>query len=440
LRRVEARARRAGPEEWILGHGWNQNDWAGFGTAADLDRVCAGRPAYLTAKSLHAGWANREALRRAGISNATPDPPGGRIQRNSKGSPTGILLESAMSLVADAIPATPMESVVESIRAAQERLWRSGLTGIHDFDGPVSFQALQILLERGQLDLRVLKSIPHDRLGETAAHGLRSGFGNSRLWVGHVKLFADGALGPRTAAMLAPYDGEPDNTGYLMLDREAVLERGMRAAEAGLGLAIHAIGDRANHEVLEGLTALRRYESEHGLPRRRHRIEHVQLLHPDDVPRLAALGVVASMQPVHATSDMTMADRYWGRRSAYGYAWHSQMQAGATLAFGSDAPVESPDPFLGLHAAVTRRRRDGTPSTEGWIPAERLSIREALSAYTEGPAFAAGRETKLGRLDSGSYADLVVLDRDPFRIPVDDLLEIKVLATMVGGRWVLREF
>lgn len=440
VRRVEARARAVPPGEWILGHGWNQNDWGRFGDSRDLDTVAPGHPVYLTAKSLHAGWANSEALRRAGIHATTPDPRGGLIQRQADRSPTGIVFESAMNLVAQAVPEPTTGALREAMRAAQQRLWKMGLTGVHDFDGPRSFRSAQLLLESGQLGLRVLKSIPFELLAEAAALALRTGFGNERLRLGHVKLFADGALGPRTAAMLEAYGDEPANTGILLLDRETVLEAGIRASEAGLALAIHAIGDRANHEVLAGLAALRQHEAENGLPPLRHRIEHLQLLHPDDVARPAELDIIASMQPSHAPSDMPMADRYWGRRSEFGYAWKSQLRAGARLAFGSDAPVESPDPFLGLHAAVTRRRLDGSPSPEGWVPQERLEITEALAAFTEGAAFAAGAENEQGRLEPGFFADLIVVDRDPFACPPEELPSVRVLGTMVGGEWVVREF
>jgi hypothetical protein len=345
-----------------------------------------------------------------------------------------------MSLLAQAVPQPTTAARLEALQAAQQRLWRMGLTGVHDFDGPRSFQALQLLDEAGQLDLRVLKSIPFELLGEAAALALRTGFGHERLRLGAVKLFADGALGPRTAAMLEAYHEEPSNTGHLLLDREAVLEAGIRAAESGLSLAIHAIGDRANHEVLDGLAALRQHEVDNGLPPLRHRIEHLQLLHPDDMRRPSELNIIASMQPSHAPSDLPMADRYWGRRSRYGYAWKSQLRAGARLAFGSDAPVESPDPFLGLHAAVTRRRLDGSPSAEGWVPQERLEIAEALEAFTEGAAFAAGAENQQGRLEPGFFADLIVLDRDPLAIPPEDLPSVRVLGTMVGGQWVMKEF
>jgi predicted amidohydrolase YtcJ len=273
-------------------------------------------------------------------------------------------------------------------------------------------------------------------LDQAAALGLRSGFGDDWLRLGHVKIFADGALGPRTAAMLQPYAGEPGNTGISLIDREGILEAGIRAAHSGLPLAIHAIGDRANHEVLEGLAALRAHEREHALPPLRHRIEHLQLLHPDDMARPAELGLVVSMQPIHATSDMPMADRYWGERRRTAYAWRSQIERGALAAFGSDAPVESPNPFLGLHAAVTRCRADGSPGPTGWVPEERIPLGAALQGFTEGPAEVAGMAGRLGTLEPGSFADLIVLETDLYRLPPAELASVEPLATMVAGRWV----
>ena len=439
LERVSQRAGAARPGEWILGHGWNQNSWDGHGTAAELDAAAPDNPVYLTAKSLHAAWVNRRALNLAGIDSMTPDPPGGAILRDDHGESTGILLEAAMARVAERIPEPTPDTVAEEIRRVQTELWRVGITAVHDFDGPRCLQALQTLHTQNALHLHVLKSIPVEFLEQAVALGLRSGFGDDWIRIGHVKIFADGALGPRTAAMLQAYEGEPENLGMLLVDREGILEAGIAAARGGLPLAIHAIGDRANHEVLEGLAALRRYEQEQGLPRLRHRVEHVQVLHADDVPRLAELGLTASMQPIHATSDMPMAERFWGRRSRFAYAWHSQLGHGALLAYGSDAPVESPNPFLGLHAAVTRRRADGSPGPDGWIPEERLRLEDALRGFTAGPAEVAGLAGRIGRLDQGAFADLILLDRDPYEISPDDLASLLPVATMVAGEWVFRE-
>jgi predicted amidohydrolase YtcJ len=442
LRRVAERAQTTPPGEWILGHGWNQNVWPeGFGNAADLDAVAPHHPVYLTAKSLHAGWANSAALRLAGVSASTPDPAGGRFGRNSQSHPDGVLYESAMQVVERAIPEPGEEEVAAAIRRAQPVLWAMGVTGAHDFDRRRCFAALQLLRQRDELRLRVLKSIPLENLPEAAALGLRSGFGDDWLRIGGVKAFMDGALGPQTAAMLQPYEGAPQNRGMLFMDAEELFEHGRLAMENGLPLAVHAIGDRANHEALDAFAQLRKLEAEQArrgatVAPLRHRIEHVQVIHPDDVGRLAALGVIASMQPIHATSDMLMADRFWGARSALAYAWKAQLEHGARLAFGSDAPVESPNPFWGLHAALTRQRQDGSPSPQGWYPQQRLDLNQALLAYTQGPAYAAGWEDRLGKLSPGYYADLLVLEVDPFECPPQELYALRLQATMVNGEWV----
>ena len=398
-------------------------------------------PVYLSAKSYHAGWANALAFKRAGVTAATPDPLNGRLGRAANGAPDGILFENAMDLVANVIPEATAGQVEEAISEAQRVLWRMGLTGLHDFDGRSCFMALQNLHQRGELHLRVVKGIPLPDLQYAVGLGLRSGFGDDMLRIGGVKAFMDGALGPQTAAMIQPFEGGSENSrGMLFMDAEQLFEHGRLAAQNGLPLAVHAIGDRANHEALEALGHLRRFEQEQQISgpggRLRHRIEHLQLVHPEDAGKLAALGVTASMQPIHATSDMLMADRYWGARAAYSYAWKLQLEHGANLAFGSDAPVESPNPFWGLHAAVTRQRKDGSPGPQGWIPAQRIGLQQALLAYTQGAAYAAGMEDRLGRLAPNYLADLIVLDQDPFEVEPDELSKIKPISTMVAGEWV----
>jgi predicted amidohydrolase YtcJ len=441
LRRIADSAQNTPLGQWILGHGWNQNLWAdGFGNAQHLDEVAPHHPVYLTAKSLHAGWANSTALNVANITAQTPDPADGKIQRDEHGNPTGILLEGAMALVGAAVPEPQLDEVVTAIKAAQSELWKLGVTGVHDFDRRQCFAALQCLHQDENLNLRVLKSIPLDDLSHAVEIGLRSGFGNDMLRIGSVKVFADGALGPHTAAMLQPFENAPDNRGMLLMDQEEIFEKGRLAVEYGLSLAIHAIGDRANHEVLNAYEKLREYEqslricaSQAAL---RHRIEHVQLIHPKDVSRLADLGIIASMQPIHATSDMVMAADYWGERSALSYAWKTQLDQGATLALGSDAPVESPNPFWGLHAAVTRRRTDGSPGIEGWYPEQRINLTAALQGFTQGPAYAAGMEDRLGKLAPGYLADLLVLETDPFECDPHEIKDLLPTKTMVGGEWV----
>ena len=437
LARIEQRAATTAPGEWILGHGWNQNNWLdGFGNSAELDRVASTQPVYLTAKSLHAAWANSAALSAAGVTKNSPDPAGGRILHSQSGHPSGILLESAMQLLAEAIPKPGPDQRAEAIRSAISRLSGMGLTFIHDFDQRDCFIALQQLHDRGYLNIRVLKSIPLGDLPHATALGLRTGFGDHLLRIGSVKVFTDGALGPRTAAMLQPYNSEPDNRGILLLDSDELFEIGCQAVESGFSLAVHAIGDRAIREVLDAISRLTTHQHDTNRAQFRHRIEHVQLIHPADLPRLAELGVIASMQPLHATSDMDMADQFWGDRSAGAYAWNSLIEHGAILAFGSDAPVETPDPFAGLFAAVTRRRADGEPGPDGWYPSQRLSRQQAMQAYTLGPAIAAGLENQLGRLRRGYLADLLVLEQDPFVCDTSLLKQIRPTATMLGGNWV----
>jgi predicted amidohydrolase YtcJ len=440
LQRVAARVNITPPGEWILGHGWNQNNWMeGYGSASLLDVIAPNNPVYLTHKSLHSGWVNSTALHLAGITRDTPHPAGGRIGHLENGEPDGILFESAAGILERAFPKPSDGQVVNALQKAIPLLWQMGLTGVHDFDRSRCFSAIQVLHINHELKLRVVKSIPLENLPHAVELGLRSGFGDDMLRIGSVKMFADGALGPHTAAMLQPYDDEPDNRGILMMDAEELFEYGRLAVENGISMAVHAIGDRANHEVLNAYAQLRAFE--HSLPslsqnQLRHRIEHAQVLHPDDLYRFSQLEIIASMQPIHATSDMLMADRGWGSRSAYAYAWRSQLSHHVPLAFGSDAPVESPNPFWGIHAVVTRRRADGTPSVQGWYPEQRLSVAEALQAYTTGAAYAAGMEDRLGKLAQGYLADLLILSDDPYSCADDELLNVKSLATMVGGEWV----
>ena len=430
----------ADPDAWILGHGWDQNVWGQFPHKDELDAASGPHPAYLTAKSLHAGWANSAALTLAGIGQDTANPPGGVIQRDDSGRLTGILFESAMGMVGSKITQSSGAALTNELALAQEKLWEFGLTGIHDFDGVACFVAIQELREQRRLGLRVVKNVLADDLRAAIDAGLRTGFGDSWIRIGNVKVFADGALGPHTAAMLQPYESEPDNLGVLLKDEEEIISLATVAADAGLGMTIHAIGDRANHAVLNAYEALREYEEAHRLSHRRHRIEHVQLLHPDDIDRLRALDLVASMQPIHALSDRTMADHFWGDRVSLAYAWKTQLDRGTSLAFGSDAPVESPDPFLGIYAAVTRRPLPDQRGLQPWHPEQAIPLWDALQAYTAGPAFAGHQEDEAGCLLPGRLADLIVTEQDVFALPANQLLHVNVVGTMVGGAWRMRQF
>ncbi len=445
VERVAERARQTPPGDWILGYGWAQDAWADrrFPTAADLDAAAPDHPVFLVSRSGHAAWVNALALRRCGIDADTADPEGGEIARDSAGQPTGILLEStAINLVGRQIPETTVETLAEQMKVTQRLALSLGMTGFHDFDDQECFAALQIMRERGDLSLRVLKNFNKRYLDAVLTVGLRRGFGDDWIRLGSLKLFADGALGPRTAHLIAPYDGEPDNYGIVVTDKEEMAELVSRASAAGFAATIHAIGDLAVHDVLDVYEAVRAEEAARGEPRstRRHRIEHVQLIAPDDVDRLAQLNLIASMQPIHATSDYPAADRYWGARTNWSYNPRLQLDRGVTVAFGSDAPYDYIGPIRGIHAAITRQRPDGSPGADGWNPAARLTVDESLRAYTLGAAYAAGMENRLGRLAPGYLADLVVLDRDLYAIPPADMLSTQVIATMVGGLWRWGEY
>lgn len=446
-------------EQWLQGRGWAQDEWQNrqFPTAVLLDSVSPNQPACLRDKSGHSAWVNSLALKRAGIDDKTADPPGGHIQRDENGRATGILFETAIDLVARHIPELTLEELAAMMQAAQVHCWQAGLTGIHDFDGRSCFQALQRLHLQGELGLRVVKNIPIYRMEHAIGVGLRSGFGDEWIRIGGVKIFADGALGPRTAAMIAPYENEPTNYGITVTDKEEMMAYASRASANGLSVTVHAIGDKANHDILDVYEAVRAEERRAKSEERtapapsslfasrsssllRHRIEHVQLLHPADLGRLGQLGIVASMQPIHATSDMQMADSYWGERARYSYAWRTLLNSGATLVFGSDAPVEPIEPLLGIYAAVARRRPDGTPGPAGWYPEQKLTMQETIHAFTMGAAITSGQETTQGSLTPGKLADLTIFDRDIFAISPDELLDVKIEGTVVNGRFCHRTF
>ncbi len=445
LRRVAEKAAQVQPGEWVYGRGWVQDMWAdrAFPTAADLDAVAPHNPVYLGAKSGHAAWVNSAALRLSGVTAATPDPAGGGIVRDSSGNPTGILLEEpAMNLVHKVVPPPSVETLADYMAFAQQHAWQCGLTGFHCFDDPASLEALQVLRERGELGLRVVKNVNAPWIDSLYAAGIRWGFGDDWIRIGGLKIFADGALGPRTASMIDPYEGDPDNRGIIVTDKETMAELVLKASALGLPSTIHAIGDKAVHDVLDVYEMARQQEAEQGIPReaRRQRIEHVQIIHPSDRTRMAELGLIASMQPIHATSDYEMVDRYWGERGQWAYNLKLQQSQGVVMAFGSDAPVEPVDPRKGVHAAITRRRPNGDPAPEGWRPDGGLTLDETLIGFTQGPAYAAGMEDRLGKLAQGYLADLIVLEADWYAIEPDDILTTAVLGTMTGGIWRWRDF
>lgn len=443
--RVATRVANAKSGDWIIGGGWNHLDWItpAFPTKAPLDAIAPGIPVVLDRKDGHSLWVNSAALHARGITRETPNPTGGVIERDASGEPNGILRENAMGLFEGKRGFDAGEITDAELLNAIHRAHQLGLTGIHNVEGASAFSAFQRLRAQDKLTLRVTHMIPSDNLEHALALGLRGGFGDEWLRVGGVKIFADGSLGSQTAWMLEPFEGNSDNCG-IPTTPPAEIERLARAAAgAGMMVCTHAIGDRANRQVLNVYETLRHEGFDAPL-----RIEHAQHLHPADIPRFAALNVSASMQPIHATSDYKMADRFLGARARYAYAFKSLLNAGATVVFGSDCPVETLNPWAGIHAATTRERASGEPRG-GWYPEERLSVEEAVRTYL--PLLSKtgeGRKASRGENEmqfKSDYArddlrrgggDWIVLSQGIFEIPPREILSTRVEYTIVDGNIV----
>jgi predicted amidohydrolase YtcJ len=423
-----AEAARSG-EGWIRGIGWDRHRWGGLPSRDALDRLAPDRPVYLLSHDIHAAWVNAETLRRAGIDRHTSDPEGGEIVRDAAGEPTGVLLERALALVEPHLPVESPEEVRAALLDAQAALHAWGVTGVHsvEVNGLNDFRRLE---EEGELRLRVLQAIPLARLEHAVALGLRSGFGSEWLRIGGVKMVLDGALGSRTAWMREPYEGTADEVGIRTLEPEPFRGAVERASAAGIASTVHAIGDAAVALALDVLGSVPRPTA---MP---HRIEHVQLCPPELWAQAGRSGVVGSVQPIHLMTDIPAAERHWGSRRCRGaYPFRALEEAGMTLAFGSDVPVESCDPRPGLFAAVRRVGWNGEPAG-GWHPQHALDAARALAGYTEGPAVAAGAVGREGRLLPGGYADLAVWDTDPLHCPPDALRTMRCLRTLVAGETV----
>jgi predicted amidohydrolase YtcJ len=416
----------AGPAGWVLGRGWSR-DRIGNPPPGALDAAVPDRPAAFQSHDMHSTWANGEALRRAAVGRDTPDPEGGRIVRDGAGEPTGLLLENACALVDRVIPERSVAEVDAAFLDAQGELHRLGLTGVHSVE-PDSLRVHERLRAADRLRLRVLQALPLRLLDEAIRLGLRSGFGGEWVRIGGIKLFLDGALGSRTALLREPYEGSADR-GIETLSEADFRAAAARCGAAGLALTVHAIGDAA---VARALTVLADTPPA-AVP---HRIEHFQLCPPELVATAARAGIVASMQPAHLITDWRAADRDWGpHRARWSYAFRSLADAGTTLAFGSDVPVEPVDPRLGLYAATARSDLEGNPAG-GWYPEEAIDGRAAFLGYTRGPALAAGLRGAAGVLAAGLPADLVAWDRDPLEARGAELLGLRCLATIVGGHVV----
>ena len=418
---------------WITGRGWNQELWADkrFPTAADLDAIVAGRPVFLLRVDGHAAVANTAALKAAGVTTASIAPAGGKIERDPKGAPTGLFIDNAIELVAAKLPLRSPATMDRALAAAEENLLSNGLTTVSDMGtSPAGWSAMRRRGDSGRLRIRILSYADGSQpLAIARPSGWLYG---DRLRMGGVKLYSDGALGSRGAWLKRPYADKPDTSGLRFLTDAELRNQAVHAAAAGFQVAIHAIGDAANAQAISTFEALgQRYPGD-----RRWRIEHVQVVDPVDIPRLAPAGIIASMQPTHQTSDRTMAEaRLDPPRLAGAYAWQTIARTGARLAFGSDFPVESPNPFPGLSAAVSRQDPNGVPPG-GWRRQERVSIEQALAGFTRGAAYAGFAEQRIGSLEPGKWADFIIVDRDPTAVDPQSLAATLVIQTWVAGQQV----
>lgn len=435
--KVQARAAKARPGEWIQGRSWDQNDWPtkAWPTHEALDKASPKNPVFLTRVDGHAALANKLALDAAGITAKTPDPPGGRFIRDASGTPTGVLVDNAMGLVRRNIPDPSDAQYEEQILLADRECQRLGLTTIHDAGVPErAVDAYKRLVDAGKLKTRlyVMLRMPLARLQPYFAKGPITDYGKHHLAVRAIKISADGALGSRGAALLEPYSDEPGTTGLLTTPPDDVYAMTLAAAKAGFQTCIHAIGDRANREVMD---VFERVEKEVPTARAlRLRNEHSQILDAAEIPRFKALDVIASIQPTHCTSDMPWAPTRIGaaRTEEGAYVWRKLINAGARIAAGSDFPVEEPNPMLGFYAAITRQGVDGQPPN-GWAPDQRLTREETLKSFTLDAAYAAHAEQQTGSLAAGKLADIVILSTDVMTVSPKQILDTKVWKTIVGG-------
>src|SRR5208282_5122584 len=440
-RRVAAYARGLQKGQWVLGGNWDHEKFPGatMSTREWIDAVTPENPVWLDRYDGHMGLANSAALKLAGVDRNTPDPPGGTILHDAEGNPTGALKDAAAGLVERVIPRLSEEQLTRAIHAGLDEARRVGLTSVQDISHATEMRVYQKLLAAGQLTARFYCITPIQEYQAQIGAGITAGFGNDWIRTGALKGFADGSLGSTTALSYEPYNDAPTTRGLfnaMMLPEGHMLQMARPADAAGLQIAIHAIGDRANHEILAMYGEIVRRNGPGPARGRRWRIEHVQHLLPSDYDAFARLGVIASMQPYHAIDDGRWAEKRIGHeRAKSSYAWRSLLDHGAKLAFGTDWPVAPLNPLLGLYAAVTRATLDGK-HPEGWIPEQKITLAQAIEAYTLGSAYAEFTETQKGSITPGKLADVVILDADLFRIPPEKIRAAKVLTTIVGGRIV----
>jgi predicted amidohydrolase YtcJ len=423
---------------WVLGTGWNQAVWAldRFPTAAELDSAVAGRPVYLERIDGHAGWANSKALQLAKITAQTKNPAGGLIEKTPSGDPSGIFIDAATVLVTAKIPLPTADQRLATLEAALKKLASVGLTSVHDAGiSAEDWQLYTAFAEQGRMTTRINAMIggTGDDFGKLSKNGPVNSYANDLLAMRSVKLYMDGALGSRGAAMLEPYGDAADQKGLMLTTDTKIRNQMSLAMFRGFQVNLHAIGDAANRAALNAFAEVQPYYVKKNL---RNRIEHAQVINGDDLARFSQLNIIASVQPTHATSDKNMAqDRVGIERMGGAYAWRGLINSGTRLAGGSDFPVEPPNPFFGLHAAVTRQDRANEPPG-GWRPWDALTRLEAFRLFTLDAAYAGHQETIIGTLESGKWADFILVDADPFTVQAQNIWQIKVQQTWLAGKQV----
>ncbi|MCG6910845.1 MAG: amidohydrolase [Deltaproteobacteria bacterium] len=444
LDRIHAAASDKKPGEWIVGQGFNESDWPEnrIPTRRDLDKAAPDHPVIIWRCDLHLAVANTRALDLAGVGRETPDPPEGLIQRDTHGEPSGILRELAINLVKESIPPMTEEAMLQAMQEGMQELHSLGVTGLHDVrlmggaEGADALRAWLKLDESERLRLRAWVTLPGERIDEAVGLGLRTGFGNNRLRLGHLKYFADGGMGARTAWMIAPYVDA--GSGMPLTPIDALEPAVAQADDAGLAVMIHAVGDRTNRELARMFERLakRKKQSTGGnkiwnanIP---HRVEHLQMSRRTDLKTLADLQIAGCVQPHNLILDINMIDQCVGEKGRHAYAFRNMLDAGVQLMFSSDCPVADPNPLAGIHAAVTRQRADGSPAG-GWYPNQRVMVDQAIRAYTLTPAIASGAHHYLGSLSCGKCADIVVLDQDIYRVASEDILDTGIFLTIFDG-------
>jgi hypothetical protein len=463
VKRVESRVKGSQPGKWIRGRGWDQNLWAGrrFPNRSTLDAVARRNPVFLTRVDGHACWVNSEALRMAGVTRSTPDPPGGKIMRDARGNPTGVFIDAAMELIAKRLPPMSKQESVEALALAVDECLENGITTIHDMGVDSSdIELYKAAIDREMLPVRVYAAIggPGPLWIEFMKTGPLIGYGNNNLTIRSIKLYVDGALGSRGAALIEPYADDPGNRGLTVTSEEELRKTVDEALSHGFQVCTHAIGDRGNSIVLDVYEAAVK-----GHPHSNHRlrVEHAQVLSAADIPRFRQLGVLPSMQPTHCTSDMYWAEARLGAKRVRGaYAWRSLLKTGVVIPCGSDFPVENPNPLWGIYSAVTRQDHNGRPASaedvrrffqlsgegvsdtsafnDGWYADQKMTRLEAIRGFTSWAAYAAFEEDLKGTIEKGKLADFIVLSKDIVAVPPKEILETVVELTVIGGRVVYR--